>query len=113
MVTLDITIWRGLTYGPQIIIAKDANGTPYNLAGWTAYASVRKETPLSVILNLAPVITNAAIGEITLEVTPAITLALAEAVAFWDLALKTPTGRKLGPYIGGNVVITTPNTQPP
>ena len=112
MTNLDITIWRGLTYGPQIIFAVDAFGAPYNLVGWTVFASVRKESPLAVILNLSPMITGGAAGEITIELVPAITLALAEGVALWDLVLQTPTGRKLGPYIGGNVVITTPITQP-
>lgn len=113
MVKLDITIWRGLTYGPQIVIAKDTAGAVYNLTGWSVYAEVRKETPLTVLLNLNPSITNASTGEITMEVTPAVTLALAEAVAFWDLVLKTPSGRKLGPYIGGTAVIATAITQPP
>lgn len=112
MQALDITIWRGLTYGPQIIFAVDTTGAPYNLTSWSVFASVRKESPLAVIVNLSPTISNATTGEITIELLPATTLALAEGVALWDLVLQTPTGRKLGPYIGGNVVITTPITQP-
>lgn len=113
MIDHPITIWRGLTFGPLKIYAKDALGNIYTLAGgWSVFASVKKDTKFASLLNLAPTITNTVTGEITIELLPATTLALPECTAFWDLVLQTPIGQKLGPYIGGAVTIKTPITQP-
>ena len=112
MVEQDITIYRGLTFGPFLIYATDSLGAPYDLTGWTSHASVKKRASGPEILDLSPTITNAAIGESTIELTKVITLNLNEAIAYWDFVLETPAGKLLGPFIRGVFTVTTPMTQP-
>lgn len=110
--TLDITIERGLTFGPIVFAAKDTLGAAVNLTGWLAYAHVRK-SPLGVLIaSLAPTISSAAAGEITITLTDEQTLLLATGSYVWDLALEAPGGVRLGRYFAGRCTINRPVTQP-
>lgn len=111
--TLNLEILKGTTFGPIQIICKDAAGVAVPLAGWSAFAEVRKDEKSSVVLDLTPVIAaNDAAGLVTL---PAIawgtTDDLPVMVAQWDLILQDPTGRRLPPFLGGRVTISLPITQ--
>ena len=110
MVNYPITLYRGKSIIPIIINAADTAGLPYNLTGWFVYSVVRKSVQGSILLDLNPVITNAANGEITIDVD--VPFGLPEGEALWDLVLKTPTAKILPPFIGGVVTITTAMTQP-
>lgn len=112
MTIYPITIYRKATFGPLIIPVKDAFGVAYNLTGWSVFAEIRS-TPSVVLLNMGPTITNAVIGEITIELTYTQTTGLSDGTAVWDLILVTPLGKRIGPMIGGGVLIVTPTTQLP
>lgn len=111
MTTLALTIYRGLTFGPLVIDVLDADGAAYNLAGHTAQAEVRGDPSGVVILDLSPSV-NEVTSEITIEKAYADTVGLADGNASWDLVLLTPTSKRIGPFIGGPVLITTAITQP-
>ncbi len=82
------------------------------LTGWTALAMVRTNPQRHLILDLAPVITNATGGEITISLTDEETAAIETPGDYvWDLVLERPSGERLGPFIAGNFIITTANTR--
>lgn len=110
---LDLEISRGTNFGPVTITCKAA-GVIVPLAGYTAYAEVRKSPGSAVILDLTPVIEDDdAIGLITLpEIDHALTDALPSMDAKWDLILEDGAGNRLPPIIGGRVAINQPITQP-
>lgn len=112
MTVLPIKIYKGLTFGPLIITAKDINGVAYTLTGWTAYAEIRRNPTGEVLLDMLPIITNAATGEITITLARTGTDTLSEGIAEWDMVLKPATGELLGPFIGGGVTIVRGVTQP-
>jgi hypothetical protein len=111
--TLNLEILKGTTFGPVQIICKDAAGVVVPLAGWSAYAEVRKDEKSSVILDLAPVIAaDDAAGLVTLpEIGWQTTDDLPTMVGQWDLILEDPSGRRLPPFLGGRVTIALPITQ--
>lgn len=110
---LDLEISRGTNFGPVEITCK-ADGVVVPLAGYSAYAEVRKSAGGTVILDLAPVIEDEdAIGLITLpEVSHTLTDDIPAMDAKWDLILQDPSGKRLPPIIGGRVSINQPITQP-
>jgi hypothetical protein len=111
--TLNLEIIKGTTFGPVQITCKDSNGTPVPLAGWSAYAEVRKDEKSALILDLAPVIAaDDAAGLVTLPEIPwSTTDDLPVMVGQWDLILEDGTGRRLPPFLGGRVNIALPVTQ--
>jgi len=111
--TLDLEISRGTNFGPVTIYCL-ADGVAVPLAGYSAYAEVRKSANGPVILDLAPVIeADDALGLITLpEIAFALTDPLPAMDAKWDLILEDPTGKRLPTLVGGRVEINQPITQP-
>ena len=110
---LDLEISRGTSFGPVSITCLTL-GVATPLAGYSAYAEVRKSAGGSVILDLTPTIeADDAIGLITLpEIDHALTDDLPAMDAKWDLILEDPSGKRLPPIIGGRVSINQPITQP-
>lgn len=93
----DIEIDSGTTFAGARLYAKDADGAVVPLAGYSAYAQVRK-TPNhpDVIYNLNPTI--AADDSAGLITIPAIawddTKDIASANYVWDCIVVTPTGER-------------------
>ena len=104
---------RGINFGPVEITGTDDNDTPTALAGWKAYAQVRRVSDGPLILDLAPVIeADDADGLITLpEVLPDASRLLTAGSYVWDLVLEDPDGRLLEPVLGGKFVISSTVTQ--
>ena len=104
---------RGINFGPVEITGTDGEGDPTALAGWKAYAQVRKASDGPLVLDLAPVIAaDDADGLITLpEVLPAASRLLEAGSFIWDLILEDPWGRLLEPVLGGKFVISSTVTQ--
>jgi hypothetical protein len=115
MENLNLEIIKGTTFGPLAITCKDGAGAPVPLAGWTAFAEVRKDEKSAVILDFAPVIAlNDAAGLVTLPAIPWNTTDDLPVIhAQWDLILQDPTGRRLPPFLGGRVTVSLPITQKP
>lgn len=109
----NLTIVRGTTFGPILITCKDAAGAAVPLAGWSAFAEVRRDEKSGVIIDFLPVIaSNDSAGLVTIPVIPwTLTDDLTDVFARWDLILQDPTGRRLPPFIGGRVSIISPVTQ--
>jgi len=115
MATLDLTITRYTTAGPWLITCKDANGAVVPLAGYSAFAEIRKDQNCPVIYDLAPVIEDDdAAGLVTIPaITPATSKGLPSIGAKWDLILQSPDGtRATEPLLSGRVAINLPITQP-
>lgn len=112
--TLNLTIKRGVSFGPARIICRNAAGEIVPLAGWQAYAQMRKSPDDPVLIDFSPnIASDDADGLVTLPVISySLTAALSNGVFFWDLILQTPDGRRLDPSLSGTVTVSTPLTQP-
>lgn len=105
------------TYLPHGANTGTATATdhPVDLTGFTAEAKVRRTVNATdVLIDLAPTITNAATGEITI---PTISTATTKALQFtgnfmWDLVLVSG-GQRFGPFVQGKFVISDNVTQEP
>jgi hypothetical protein len=84
------------------------------LAGWAAYAHVRRKPDGPLVLDLAPVIAaDDAAGLVEIPHLPwATTTALAYGSYVWDLILETPAGVRIGPLLAGSFNVVPINTQP-
>lgn len=112
--TLNLTISRGVTFGPVQISCKDANGAPVPLAGWKAYAEARKKPASARVIDFAPVIAaDDAAGLVTIpQLGHSSTAALPPGVFNWDLILEDPDGIRYDPTLAGSVTISAPITLP-
>ena|ERR1051325_499516 len=106
---LDLTIYRGITFNPIQIQAKDGTGTPVDLTGWQVFAKSRNGYGQPI--DLEPTITNAATGTISIDFTAAETAAFKTGENQWDMIFERPTGERIGPYISGTISIKDPVTQ--
>jgi len=110
---VNLTIKRGTTFGPYQIICKQADGTPFPLAGYSAEAQARERVSGEVVIDLAPTIQpDDALGIISLSEIPwEETAAMADELLKWDLILIDPNGKKIPPFVFGEITVTTPITQ--
>lgn len=109
-----LSIFQGITFGPLLIQAKDASGAAVNLTGYTPEAEIRKAKgrTAELIRDLAPVVSNAAGGEIRIALTDEQTAALPAGRFEWDLVLLKADGTRLGPYVAGAAIVSPIVTQP-
>ena len=106
MIQQDINIQIGTTPPPIIITCTDSAGDPFDLTSSQVSASL-KDVKGVEILDLAPVITDAGAGIITITITDEQTALLGVTPrAAWDLILELSDGTILPPIVGGNVSIT-------
>jgi hypothetical protein len=112
--TLPLTLVRGADFGPVRILCRDAQGDPVPLAGWKAYAQVRKNPDQTVIIDLDPQIApDDTAGEITLPAIPhPATHTLPLGGHLWDLILEDPGGIRRPPIVEGSFSITRTITVP-
>ncbi len=113
MATLNLSIVKGTTSPVVLIHAKDAVAAAVPLAGWAAFAQVRRNPDNDLLLDLVPVIDPSdSAGLITI---PAIawsaTAALPDGVHQWDLILQNPAGLRYPPILSGSYTISAINTQ--
>lgn len=89
---LNLTMTIGCTFESFKMVFLDVNGDPVNLTGYSVYSEVRHVSGDTVILNLAPTISNAAGGEITFpKVEETVTATFSPDVHQWDVLLKDTT----------------------
>lgn len=110
----NLSIIRGVTYSGFQIICKDRFGSIISLAGWSAFAEVRKDPDSSLELDLAPHIEPGDVdGLVTIPpISYTATFALAPGVYTWGIMLQTPEGYRLEPFCTGACIIETPIPQP-
>lgn len=110
--THHLTVRAGASFH-RILNLQDANGAAINLTGYEPLAEARVRPQEALAFALPFTLTNAATGELTIDRTPAQTLALPRGRFQWDLLLKhTATGRIYGPFIAGDIVVQDGPTQP-
>ncbi len=110
----DLDLHRGATFAGLVLACQDAASEPVDLTGWTAQAEVRKTNgSATVVLDLAPVISNGPEGEVTLpEIRETETLDLPPGNYVWDLLLTDTAGKRTGPYVTGIFTIHRTVTRP-
>ena len=87
-VTLQIT--RGATFR-LVMTAKDSEGTVVPLTGYSVAMQVRRSAGGTLIVDLAPEITDAGAGEVTVELTATETAAIGYTGTFHgDVQFTTP-----------------------
>jgi len=99
----NLTIYRDRDFSKPFVF-KDGDGVVINLTGYTAKAQVRPtkdSTTLTVEFTVVQVDVE---GKVTLSLTDAQTLALAEGHYWWDLELTNPSGLRQN-YVEGAVYI--------
>lgn len=109
---VNLEIHKGATYGPLIIRLKDSQNLPVDLTGWSVWAEVRSDSAAAVALDLAPTISDALTGEVTISKTDEQTAALTAGTYLWDLLAENDSGERLGPIVSGSVTIKNLITQP-
>ena len=107
--TLNLSMVAGATFGPVTMTFKDGDGNPINLTGWSVWAEARIH---ATVINLAPTITDAAGGVVTISMTDEQTSLFEANQLNWDIMLENPSGERHGPYIKGTLTITRAVTQP-
>jgi hypothetical protein len=112
MTTLDLRIYRGITFAPDTIAVLDEDAEVVDLSGCTLYAQARAWGFRSPVIDLAPTITTAADGIVTIALTDEETAALVPGVYRWDLVVENAGGERLGPYVAGLLIVQAINTVP-
>jgi len=105
---LDLTIVKGISYGPVIFNFKQEDLTPFDLTDggpWKVFSYAKKSPDSRQKIDLDPQITDAAGGVVQISKTDEQTLALLAGKYGWDLVLETPAGVRLGPYFAGDLLI--------
>lgn len=112
---LDLTLYRGSTFGPIHAVCKDSTPAVVNLTGYVAEAQVRTAYNKPLILDLAPTIPVPANGTIIIYFTDEATKAImspGNGDYVWDMFLTSPSGERLGPFLAGTFTIKTGVTKP-
>lgn len=107
-----IVVYAGLSFGPLTIRCLDGNGAPVSLTGYTPYAQVRDPDTGTLKLDLSPVISDAADGEITMNPSDEDTTGAGLGKWKWDLILENPSGDLIGPIVEGNASILAKISKP-
>jgi hypothetical protein len=103
------------TFGPFIFLFKDGDGVPIDLTDWTVWAQAYYKVAGGGCprrLDLAPVITDAVNGEVTIYITDENTSTIPEGDGAWDMLLQNTDGEILGPYVAGAFTVKRPVTNP-
>lgn len=101
----NITMTRGCVR-PLIEIQLIGGNGPFDLTGYTPAAQVRVEPGGDVILDLEPVVSDAAQGKIqTAEFTDEETMQYVAGVYHWDLTLENVENSIFGRFLTGQFYI--------
>lgn len=109
---VNLKIVRGTTFGPYQILCKDAAGAAVPLAGWSAEAHAREVNTGPLVIDLLPTVAvdDAAGAVVISEIASSITNEYPETLLVWDLILITPEGKRVPPFVSGEITIETPTT---
>ncbi len=99
---LSLTMIRGCTFDVLEIQTLDANGDPVDLTGFTVYAEVRATPGGAVIIDLAPTITDAANGKVTIaEIDDETTFTYTPGSYRWDFLLEETATDNMQKFLEG------------
>jgi len=105
---LNFTIYKGMTFDPLIFNVKDASNNAIDLTNWAVFAKSRNS--YGQLIDLQPVITNAATGQITISLSQTKTDSFTIGEQQWDMTFQRPDTTKIGPYITGRITVKDPVT---
>jgi len=105
---LNFTIYKGMTFNSLIFNVKDVNGNAIDLTGWVVFAKSRNS--YGQLIDLAPTITNAVAGQITIALTQTKTDSFNIGEQQWDMTFQKPDLTKIGPYVTGRITVKDPVT---
>lgn len=109
---LHFKLRRGASFH-RLLVLQDADGAPVNLTGYVPLSEARVRAGADLAFALPWTLTNAAGGELTIDLTPATTSALPAGRFVWDLLLQhTESGRIYGPFCGGDILSQDGPTTP-
>lgn len=106
----NLLLYQGITFGPLIIQCRDANDSPVDLTSYKISGQVR-DFGNNLKIDLAPTITNAGAGEITIKHSDEQTKTFPLGEFNWDLVIELSTGERLGPFLQGQCLVRRLNTQ--
>lgn len=105
---IDLSIDRGVRFGPVTLTCLDGSNVAVDLTGYTAYAQVRDRPTGGLVFDLEPEISDPGAGIITISKTQAQTDAMSDGINYgWDLMLEDAAGVRTGPYFAGKVAVRT------
>lgn len=113
-VVQNLTLYRGITFDSFLVkcYQDDALTIPQDITGWTPWAEVRTEPDATLVINLAPFISNAVGGIVTVPaIADEVTITYTNGKYKWDFTMEDPSGERLGPYIRGSFIIKSKITQ--
>ena len=109
---LNLTLFRGIHFGPQVVTCNDANGNAVNITNWLPYAEGRIQPEGTLAVNFAPSVSNGTLGQVTIEHTNANTTNFPLGRGGWDLVMQAPNGQRFGPYAAGRFAVSDLHSQP-
>jgi hypothetical protein len=105
--SLYLRLYRGADFA-AVITCQDSAGNAVDLTGYTIVAQARRTPSGTLVKDLAPVISDAAAGEITSTLTAADTLAIPAGEYVWDMFVEDNAGFRSGPYVAGKFIVSEP-----
>lgn len=92
---LDLTIYRGDTFGPLTLTCKDADAVLVNLTGYSVYSEARASNSAAVAIDFNPAISaTPADGTISFTLTDEQTELLTAGRYEWDLIVEDAAGAR-------------------
>lgn len=102
---LNLTIIKGITFGPVIFNFKQQDGSPFPLTNYNVLAYARRYHNAKAKINISPNVTDAANGQAQINLSDEQTLAFMGGEYGWDLILEDGSGIRTGPYFAGKLKI--------
>jgi len=105
---LDLTVTKGVTYGPVQFTMRDEDGDPIDFTDggeWKVLAYARPSKDSQFKIDLAPTFTDAAGGQFQIAFTDEQTLGQLAGRYHWDMIFESPAGERSGPYFAGKYIV--------
>lgn len=109
----NFTIYKDVQFGPKTFIFKDGEGTVIPLTDLTAKAQARPELDSPDVIDLEPEITDAAGGEVTMELPQETVLGFPEGEFYWSMVFENTSGQRIGPFVIGTLTVAPISTKIP
>lgn len=110
---LKLCIVRGLAFGVTLQLLEDDGTTPVDLTGKTPRAQARKLPTSAVLIDFAPIVTDAANGMIRIAKNTAAVMTFEVFSGEWDLVLEDDGTQERGPrLLTGTCTVTNAETRP-
>jgi hypothetical protein len=110
--SLNLAMFQGAAFGPEVIYLQDSSGNALNVTGWTPIAHAAEAPGCGREFDLAPSISNGSNGEVTISHSNGNTANFAAGRYVWDLFMRASNGVTYGPYRSGRVAVSPTASQP-